>query len=206
MSQKAVLPNIGSQIIAQYDEELIVVYQAYKPSIGDFASRQKRFGGNDFSFSRMSWIKPNFLWMMFRAGWATKENQESILAIWLRRQHFETILAQAVHSTFVEPIYKTEEAWKSALAQSDIRLQWDPDHDPYGNKIERRAMQLGLKGHLLKQFATDWIVDIQDITPFVSTQRELVKARQLQDLQVPVERIYCLIDNQLSKQIGIRNM
>src|SRR5262245_56200485 len=22
----------------------------------------------------MSWVKPNFLWMMYRSGWATKEN------------------------------------------------------------------------------------------------------------------------------------
>jgi len=25
--------------------------------------------------NRMTWIKPNFLWMMYRSGWASKKNQ-----------------------------------------------------------------------------------------------------------------------------------
>jgi hypothetical protein len=29
----------------------------------------------DFSLRRMTWIKPGFLWMMHRSGWATKPNQ-----------------------------------------------------------------------------------------------------------------------------------
>ena len=47
----------------------------------------------------MSWIKPNFLWMMFRCGWATKVNQERVLAIHLRRPFFESLLAEAIPST-----------------------------------------------------------------------------------------------------------
>ncbi|MFM7854759.1 MAG: DUF4291 family protein [Flammeovirgaceae bacterium] len=27
------------------------------------------------SLNRMTWMKPNFLWMMYRSGWATKHNQ-----------------------------------------------------------------------------------------------------------------------------------
>jgi len=34
------------------------------------------------------------------------------------------------------------------LTKDDImvRLQWDPDHSPKGEKLARRAIQLGLKG------------------------------------------------------------
>jgi hypothetical protein len=31
------------------------------------------------------------------------------------------------------------------VARSEVRLQWNPDHDPTGNKLERRALQLGLR-------------------------------------------------------------
>ncbi len=39
--------------------------------------------------NRMTWIKPNFLWMMYRSGWAVKKNQERILAIKLTKKGFE---------------------------------------------------------------------------------------------------------------------
>ena len=70
-----VWPQSGRHIMAQFDADTIVVYQAYRPAIAGFAVEHQRFGG-EFSFSRMSWIKPNFLWMMFRSGWASKEGQE----------------------------------------------------------------------------------------------------------------------------------
>ena len=63
------LPKNGRHIIAQFDDEGIVVYQAYRPAIGEFAAKHGYFGG-EFSLNRMSWIKPNLLWMMYRWGWA----------------------------------------------------------------------------------------------------------------------------------------
>jgi len=96
-------PKTGRHILAQHDADKVAVYQAYRPDIGQFAASHGYFGG-DFQLGRMSWIKPNFLWMMFRCGWANKENQESILAVTITREGFETILGQAVHSVFL-PIF-----------------------------------------------------------------------------------------------------
>jgi len=127
--------------LAQFDQESVVVYQAYSRAIGDFAARHGYFGG-DFRFNRMSWIKPNFLWMMFRSGWGAKSDQEVTLAIRMKRQSFDSILAQAVHSSFVPEVYATHQAWRDRLALSPVRLQWDPDHDPAGTKQERRRFNL----------------------------------------------------------------
>jgi len=80
LDQKATWPASGRHILAQYDHSSIIVYQAYRPSIGLYALRHQRFGG-DFSYNRMSWIKPNFLWMMYRSGWGTKPKQEITLAV-----------------------------------------------------------------------------------------------------------------------------
>ena len=136
-------PEAGRHILAQYDDDTIIVYQAYRPEIGDFAVKNGYFGG-EFSYSRMSWIKPNFLWMMYRSNWGRSQGQEVILAIRLRRPFFDSLLEQAVPSSYVSELFESHEAWKAAVARSDVRLQWDPDHTPSGGKCERRAVQLGL--------------------------------------------------------------
>src|SRR5205085_10398421 len=90
LEQQQRWPASGRHILAQFDDESVVVYQAYRPEIGHFAAQHGYFGGA-FSLGRMSWIKPNFLWMMFRSGWGTKEGQEVTLAVWLRRPAFDAI-------------------------------------------------------------------------------------------------------------------
>src|SRR5436309_7142314 len=138
LAQQARWPSSGRHVLAQFDAESVVVYQAYRPEIGHFAARNGYFGG-DFSLSRMSWIKPNFLWMMYRSGWGTKEGQEVTLAVRLKRAAFDALLQEAVYSTFVPDVYANESAWKDAVATSSVRLQWDPDHHPSGALLERRA-------------------------------------------------------------------
>ena len=184
-------PTSGRHILAQFDDSSIIVYQAYRPSIGQFAATHGYFGG-EFSFSRMSWIKPSFLWMMARSGWATKDRQTVILSIRLQRTAFDLIVGQAVHSRFIPEVYASEDTWRDAVASSDARLQWDPDHDPYGNPCQRRALQLGLRGETLARFAREWIVDIEDITEFVHEQHRHVLAQDEASLLIPQERVYPL--------------
>lgn len=59
-AQLARWPREGRHILAQYDDDSVIVYQAYRPAIGHYVARHGYLGG-EFSFSRMSWIKPNFL-------------------------------------------------------------------------------------------------------------------------------------------------
>src|SRR4051794_23275205 len=106
-------PASGQHILAQFDDESVVVYQAYRPEIGRFAAEYDYFGGA-FSLDRMNWVKPNFLWMMYRSGWGTKQGQEVVLAVWLRRAAFNAILKEAVHSAFVPEVYATREEWQSS--------------------------------------------------------------------------------------------
>src|SRR5215831_9008326 len=162
-------PLEGQHILAQHDADSIIVYQAYRPSIGKYAIANGAFGG-DFSYSRMSWIKPNFLWMMYRSGWGSKEGQEVTLALRLRRAFFDSLLAQAVPSSWDRDRYSTEEEWSRAVAGSSVRLQWDPDHHPSGAKLERRAIQLGLRGPILKEFGQRELLEVIDLSEFVAEQ------------------------------------
>ncbi len=199
-------PSDGQHILAHQAAGQLVVYQAYKPAIADFAVQNQCLGGADFSYGRMSWIKPNFLWMMYRCGWASKESQERVLAFWLDRLAFEEILGQAVFSTFTAGNYASAEAWKQELATKPGRLQWDPDHDPYGGKMPRRAIQLGLKGEMLEKFGKQQVTLIEDVTDFVQQQKMHVNNRQLERLQIPQERVYTLSDEALSQKIGIATL
>lgn len=186
-------PQSGKCILAQHTDDYVVVYQAYKPSIGKFAVQNQRFGG-DFSFSRMSWIKTNFLWMMYRSGWGTKFNQEVSLAIYLKRDYFVSILDTAFPSKNIDGLTKSE--WNKKIAGTNVRLQWDPDHDPHGAKQERKAIQLGLRKEYLSPFGGDGIIAIEDISDFVSTQREFVQRNELDRLQTPIETCFPINEQQ----------
>ncbi|MEH2290794.1 DUF4291 domain-containing protein [Nostoc sp.] len=201
LTQVSNWPNNGRHILAQYDDHSIIVYQAYRAAIGDFAATYGYFGG-EFSFDRMSWIKPNFLWMMYRSGWGTKTGQEVVLAIWIKRSAFDQILAAAVHSSYVPELYAEKSAWQRALKQSQVCLQWDPDHHPTGKKLERRAIQLGLRGQVLATYAKDWILNIEDISDFVQKQRQNIKS-DCAELITPRERVYCVFDTEMQAKLRL---
>jgi hypothetical protein len=154
----------------------------------------------------MSWIKPNFLWMMYRSGWGTKESQETTLGLRLRRQFFDSILAQAVASRLDQSDQASEQAWKAVLASSSVRLQWDPDHDPYGNALARRAIQLGLRGPVLEDFVKRELIEVIDMTGFVSEQRELLSRVGIGELRTPVERVYVPADVAIARRLKLDRM
>jgi hypothetical protein len=189
LEQNARWPAEGRHLLAQFDDESMVVYQTYSPDIGRFAAAHGYFGG-EFSYSRMSWIKPNFLWMMYRSGWGTSPSQTVTLAVRLRRSFFESVLAQAVPSSFDPGLYVDKTTWKRAVARSDVRLQWDPDHGPTGRPLRRRAIQLGLRGPVLEEYGRQAILEIEDISDFVTAQREVVRSGSLELLLTPRETAY----------------
>lgn len=197
------VPLFGNVILAQQTETQILVYQAFNHHIANFAIENQHFGGNHYSFSRMSWIKPNFLWMMYRCGWAEKPNQERVLGIWMNKTGFDAILENAAYSSYQSTVYENHENWKRDVANKPVRLQWDPDHDIYGQKQERRAIQLGLKGAILEQFNQEMITKIIDVTDFVKTQKQLIVDKSIHKLEVPKEWIYNPKSQTLCAKLGI---
>lgn len=197
--QASAWPRQGRHILAQYDDETMLVYQAYNPKIGRYALRHQHFGG-DFSYGRMSWIKPNFLWMMYRSAWGTNINQECVLALRLRRDFFDLLLSEAVASSIAQSHIESPHAWKDAVRNSEVRLQWDPDRAPDGRPLERRAIQIGLRGKRLRGFGTDEIVEIIDMTKLVNEQRERVGT---EELMTPAETRYLPGDPAIFARIGL---
>lgn len=189
LEQQPHWPQSGRHILAHYDEDNIVVYQSFRPEIAEYALNNQRFGGSAYSFTRMSWIKPNFLWMMYRNGWGTKEGQEYTLAITIPRLLFDDILGKAAWSSFKSERYDNYSDWETHKNKGNVRLQWDPDHDPLGNKLSRRAIQLGLKSDTLKIF-NQQIISIEDLSPHVAKQKLVALSGNWERLVVPSERPY----------------
>ncbi len=202
IDQKEKWPNKGQVILAQYDDETVVVYQAYSRAIGRHAVEQQALGGPGFRFDRMTWIKTNFLWMMHRSEWGTATDQKSVLAIWLARPFFDALLAAAVPSRFHPDQFPSETAWKTAVEESEVRIQWDPDYTPGDRKLDRRALQIGLRENVLNRFASkEAIVQIEDIRDFVAEQASYLKTPDL--LFTPSERIYPVRDPEVAARLGL---
>lgn len=203
VDQRARWPKSGRHILARYTDESVFVYQAYRSSIAESAVRDQRFGGGGFSFERMSWVKPNFLWMMYRSGWGQKEGQECVLSLEVMRDVFDAWLATAVHSSYVAEVYGDRRAWELAVKRSNVRLQWDPDHDPVGNPQPRRAIQLGLRGEALRELGERALLSVTDVSELVRAQHGCVRGDALERLETPIERVYPVSDPAVRARLGL---
>jgi hypothetical protein len=143
--QNARWPSAGRHILAQFDAESVVVYQAFRPAIAEEA---------------------------------------------------------AVPSTFSADAWPSAQAWQDAVRRSDVRLQWDPDHGPTGNPVARRAIQLGLRGATLTEFAGPALLQVEDLTHFVARERDhAVPPYEL--LQTPSESVFQPQDPATAAALGL---
>ncbi len=191
------------EIRADYDKDTIVVYQAYREEIGKPAAKNKKFSP-PFSLNRMTWIKPSFLWMMERCGYAQKSGQECVLAIRIKRTAWEYILSQAVLSHPNEKVYASGEEWKSMMETATVNVQWDPERNIRGGKLDYRSIQVGISRHLIEAYNNEWIVDIKDITPLVHKIYELRKQGEYDKAKklLPIEKVYPVSD-EIFKRLGM---
>lgn len=179
------------QIRAAYDDHTIRIYQAYSDEIADAALARGTFVSPPFSMTRMTWIKPSFLWMMYRAGWGHKDpGQRRILAIDISREGFDWALT---HSCPSHPDSSTSaEDWAKLKAASPVRIQWDPERDLHLEPLQYRAIQIGVGGRAVSLYVEQWIQKVTDITDFAHAIHDLVADGQLDEAQarLPVERGY----------------
>jgi hypothetical protein len=190
------------EIRADYDRTSIVVYQAYGPHIGRPAVEHGRFVP-PFSRARMTWIKPSFLWLMERSGWARKAGQEMVLAVRISREGWEEALSQAVPTNADRRVYRDSDEWRAEFRHARVHVQWDPERTLRGGRLEARSIQVGLSRHVIDRYADEWTLDIRDLTPTVHRIRRLLgdgDTRRAAAL-LPRERVYPL-PPELSRRIG----
>ncbi|MFE5242041.1 MULTISPECIES: DUF4291 domain-containing protein [unclassified Streptomyces] len=176
------------EIRAHHTATTVTVYQAYRPAIGLPAARDGRFP-SAWKRDRMTWIKPSFLWMMYRCGWGGKEGQETVLAVEITREGFAWALENAELSHYVRGVHPDRAAWQRGLRHSPARVQWDPERDLRLNPLPHRSLQLGLSGEAARRYADEWLVSVRDVTPLAHEIHGLVRAGDLDGASrlLPVE-------------------
>jgi len=180
------------QIRADYDEESLVVYQAFPSEIAEEAVVSGGFGPA-FSRSRMTWIKPSFRWMLYRCGFATKPGQEHVLAIRISRSGFEWALRNASLSHYDRDVHAERQAWAESKHRP-VRIQWDPERDLHLRPLEHRSLQAGLSGPAVAAYCDTWIREIRDVTALARGIHTALREGRLDGAQalLPVERPYLL--------------
>jgi hypothetical protein len=140
----------------------------------------------------MTWIKPSFLWMMYRCGWGTKMGQETILAVEITREGFDWALRHSCLSHFEPGLHTDRSTWQRHVKRAPARVQWDPERDLHLRPLPYRSLQLGLSSEAVHPYADEWIVSINDVTPLAHEIHAFVKSRDLDSAirLLPQERPY----------------
>ncbi len=194
------------EIKARFDDRSIRVYQAYGKDIAEAALRNNRFV-SPFKMERMTWIKPSFNWMMYRSGYAKKPGQEYVLAIDISCEGFDWAVENAVLSHFVPEIHGDYDCWKELLANSEVRVQWDPARDWRINEIAgERAIQIGLSKSAVQKYVNEWILSITDVTSVAHAVDESRRLKQ-EPSERPdlLERVYAMSETAKLKLCSVTN-
>lgn len=176
------------QVRADYDDETITVYQAYNHTIASAAvAKQKLNASPEFLTTRMTWIKPSWAWMLYRAGYSYKDpGQERILALKMKHDTFINLLERAVLTTHdkggtmpnmegeCSPALsdgtsdntsrRVHHTVADARKSSDVKVQWDPERTIRLHKLEYRSIQIGIPKAISSDWVEHMIVKIEDVT------------------------------------------
>jgi hypothetical protein len=68
------------------------------------------------------------------------------------------------------------------------------------NPVARRAIQLGLSGDVLSEFASTAIRDIEDVTPFVHAQ-DVARRSGLDALMTTQDRVYPVMNRDVARRL-----
>jgi hypothetical protein len=181
------------QVRAVFDDRTVTVYQAYSPAIAGPALAAGRFVP-PFKLDRMTWIKPSFLWMMYRCGWAAKPGQERVLAVSISRDGFEWAITHSALSHHDPGVYADDAEWAGRTKAMPVRIQWDPERSLLLQPLGHRSIQVGLAGDAARRYVQEWTAGITDVTGLAREIHGLVAEGRLAEARqrLPAERPYPL--------------
>lgn len=195
------------EIRAVYNDNTITVYQAYNSSIARAAVEQQRLDASPlFLPGRMTWVKPSWNWMMYRAGYSYKDaNQSNILALKIKRDYFHKMLMSSVLS----------EDENTRKGRGQVRVQWDPERNVRIGRLVNdgsvRSIQIGIPREMVTEWVRDGIVEIEDVTDrarelkrVLDEEKDVTMAALIERELVPEERVY-MLPEEVAKVVGITN-
>jgi hypothetical protein len=87
-----------------------------------------------------------------------------VLAIEITRAGFDWALAHSCLSHYEVGTPNSPEAWAALRDAAPVRVQWDPGRSLTGDRLARRAIQVGLSGEAVHRYCDEWMRSITDIT------------------------------------------
>lgn len=197
------MPSLN-EIRADYNSQIITIYQAYPFAIAQPALQGQCFVA-PFSFTRMTWIKPSFLWLMERSNWGQKSGQEYILAVRVQRSGWDEALSLGVLTGFEASAHNNAQVWREQFEKALVHVQWDPERSIRGADLGVNSVQVGLSRHVIQKYVNDWIFEIQDYTPLVRKIHALVKAGHADKAKklLPPERVYP-VSSEVAKRLDMK--
>lgn len=117
----------------------------------------------------MTWVKPSWAWMMYRAGYSHKDvRQARVLALRMTHERFLALLERGVlshgGSSSISSSISSSTRDTARDKTDEVRVQWDPERTPGLERLPHRSIQIGIPAALSEQWADEWIVSIEDVT------------------------------------------
>lgn len=187
-------------VFADFDDEGVFVYQAFKPKIVEVAVELGTFG-KGFGLDRITWIKPSLCWVLRRTKYGTKNRMQAVARIKISHAAFKEILNQSVETHWNENLFPQQDYWQKTINKSDVIHQWDPERDIVGKRLNRQAIQIGIRGEVIKKYVSDYIIGVEDISDLVHEIGRVKKSGSNNYPDTPVEKEY-EISNELFVNLG----
>lgn len=177
------------QIFANYNDDCIRLYQIFSKEISSSLMATFKFG-KAFNYNRVTWVKPSFLWTMQRSKFLSTKGEASVLAINIKRDCFERLLENShIANPVLGAYFNSEKEFSKESREQPNTVQWDPDKNIIGKRLNRRALQLGLhpKSH---QIFEENIVAVADVTPLVKKIQGKLQDKKDCEYLLPLEFPY----------------
>ena len=181
-------------IFADYDEEGIFIYQAFKPKIVKVAVELGTFG-KGFGLDRITWIKPSLCWVLRRSNYGTKNRMQAIARIKISHKAFLEILNQSIETHWNEALFPNQDNWQKRINKSDVIHQWDPERDIVGKRLNRQAIQIGIRGEVIRNYVSEFIIGVEDISDLVHEIGRVRKTGAKKYPTIPEEKEYQIPDD-----------
>ncbi len=158
------LDTIDTPPYSYISKEHIVLYLVNEKSTAASIIESQDLEKPDYSSLKANSIQLSFLSIMHDYSSREKENQESVLAIWIKKEVFKEILQK-------------------------VTPKWNPDYDYFGKQLERQTIQLDLNEEDFEKLIKENIDFVLDISDFIKEQKQYINQNQIDQLMLPKERI-----------------